>query len=117
MKFLMKGLTEGIREAKSNESDILGSVRIELNSLAWQDKGMNYLTQVLQSSEANCISGLSFFDCQFTQGQFKHLLEVLTNCKSLETLWLEFNSLIYREWTSTSKDAPKECHTEEVFFK
>ena len=95
MKFLMKGLTEGTREAKSCESSIPGSLHIELCFPIWQDKGMNYtyLTQVLQSSETNCISGLGFFDFQFTQ-EFEHLIEVLTNSKSLETLsLLECNSL------------------------
>ena len=62
-KFLVKGLTEGIREAKSCRGGSVGSLSIQLNYSTWEHDGLHYLTQLLLSSEGNCISGLELVGC------------------------------------------------------
>ena len=54
IKFLVKGLIEGtVREANFCR----GSLSIQLN-FSWKHDGLHYLTQLMESSEGNCISRL-----------------------------------------------------------
>ena len=92
-KFLVKGLTEGIREAKSCRGGIVGSLYIQLDYCAWEHDGLHYLTQLLKSSEGNCISGLELFDSQPTHQDFLCLAEAVETSKSLRALNLHYTSL------------------------
>ena len=86
IQFLVKGLTEGIREAKSCGGGSLGTLFIELNNFTWEHDDMHYLTQLLQSSEGNCISGLELADSQLTDKDFLCLTEAVETSKSLRIL-------------------------------
>ena len=57
-KFLVKGLTEGIKEAKSYGDSTIGSLSIQLVYNTWKHEDLHYLSQLLELSEAICISGL-----------------------------------------------------------
>ena len=81
-KFLVKGLTEGIREAKSC---IGGTLSIQLNNTTWEHNGMHYLTQLLQSSEGKCISALKLHVVG-SQLDFLCLAEAVGTSKSLRAL-------------------------------
>ena len=88
-KFLVKGLTEGIREANSCRGGTVGSLSIQLNYITWEHDGMHYLTQLLQSSEGNCISGLELFGSQLTHQDFLCLAEAVGTSTSLTLLNLQ----------------------------
>ena len=92
-KFLVKGLTEGIREAKSCRGGSVGSLSIKLNYNTWEHDGMHYLTQLLQSSEGNCISGLTLFDSHLTHPHFLCLAEAVGTSTSLRVLKLLLTAL------------------------
>ena len=62
IKFLVKGLTEGIREVKSCGGGSLGTLYIQLYYCTWEHDGMHYLIQLLQSTEGYCISGLGLYN-------------------------------------------------------
>ena len=91
-KFLMKGLVKGIRDAKSCEDSSIpamaGSLCIQLYFATLSDQGTRYLAQVLQSTEADCISGLELFSCQFEEDP-KYLTEALESSNSLQALCFE----------------------------
>ena len=70
IKFLVKGLTEGIREANGCEGGCVGSLYIELNHCTWEHDGLHFLIQLLQSSEGYCISGLGLHDSWLKQNFF-----------------------------------------------
>ena len=93
MKFLVKGLTEGVREAKSCGGGSVGSLSIQLNFFSWENDGMHYFTQLLQSSEGNCISGLEVLRSQLTHQDFLCLAEAVGTSKSLKVLSLRYTSL------------------------
>ena len=93
IKFLVKGLTEGIREANSCGGGIVGSLCIQLNCITWEHDGLHYLTQLLQSSEGNCISGLVLFGSLLTHQHFLCLAEAVGSSKSLRALSLRYTSL------------------------
>ena len=105
-KFLMKGLVKGIREAKScgdGNPAIAGSLCIQLYFATWKDRGMRYLAQALQASEAYCISGLELFSCQFEEEDFKHLIEALASNDSLQALCLEHHLFTLESSLALSK--------------
>ena len=92
IKFLVKGLTEGIREAKSCGGGCVGTLYIQLNYCTWNHDGMYFLTQLLQSYEGNCISGLEIFDPRITHQDFLCLTEAVETNKSLRLLRLRYIS-------------------------
>ena len=92
-KFLVKGLTEGIREAKSCRDGIVGSLYIQLDYYTWEHDGPHYLAEILKSSEGNCISGLELAGSQLTHQHFLCLVEAVGTSKSLRALNLPYTSL------------------------
>ena len=92
IKFLVKGLTEGIREAKSCGGDSVGSLSIQLDFITWDS--MHYLTQLLKSSEGNCISGLELYGSLLTHQDFLCLAEAVETSKSLRVLNLQYTSFM-----------------------
>ena len=95
IKFLVKSLTEGIREAKSCGDGSLGTLYIHLNYCTWEHDGIQYLTQLLQSSEDNCVrvSGLSLAGSLLTQQDFLCLVDTVGSSKSLRVLSIRYTPL------------------------
>ena len=91
IKFLGKGLTEGIREANScgDGCVTVGTLSIQLKYCTWDHNGMRYLTQLLQG---NCISGLELTGSQLTHQDFLCLAEAVETSKSLRLLSLQYTS-------------------------
>ena len=81
-KFLLKGLTEGSREAKScgGGAYTVGSLSIQLQCLKF--KSYHHLTQLLQSSEGIYICRLALFYGHLTL----HLAEAVGSSTSLKVL-------------------------------
>ena len=96
-KFLLKGLTEGLREAKScgGGTYTVGSLPVQL--YCWELESCHYLTQLLQSSEGINVSELKLYNCQLTHQDFLHLAEVVGRSTSLKVLNVELT----RESTDT----------------
>ena len=92
MKFLVKGLTEGIRAAKSCGGGSVGSLSIQLNFFSLENDSMHYFTQLLQSSEGNCISGLEVVHSQLAHQDFLCLADAVGTSKSLRVLSLQYTS-------------------------
>ena len=95
MKFLVKSLTEGIREANICGGGCEGSLYIDLNYCTWEHDGIHYLIQLLQSSEVNCVrvSGLSLAGSQLTHQDFLRLVDAVGSSKSLRVLSLRYPPL------------------------
>ena len=88
-KFLLKGLTEGSREAKSSGGGTctVGSLSVQLDCS--ELKSLHYLTQLLQSSEGSYISELELCFWQ-TRQNLLHLAEVVGSSTSLKVLELTY---------------------------
>ena len=67
-KFLLKGLTEGIREAKRGGGGTYTAGSLSIQLVCWKLESLHYLTPLLQSSEGIYISKLKLelVDCQLT---------------------------------------------------
>ena len=90
MKFLVNGLTEGIREANSCGDGSVGTLSIQLNHCTWDHNGLHNLFQLLQSSECHCISGLDLACSQLTHQDFLWIVKAVGSSKSLRVLSLRY---------------------------
>ena len=103
--FLLKGLTEGSREAKrcGGGTHTVGRLPVQLD--CWDLKSLHYLsTQLLQSSEAIYVSELRLYYCRLTHQDFLHLAEVVGSNTSLKFLKFQDSSLIKESTDTYSTD-------------